>query len=52
VGHLYDGRGIELIFDLAGQMPELDFHLVGGSDEDLLYWQSVGRKTNIFFHGH
>jgi glycosyltransferase involved in cell wall biosynthesis len=52
VGHLYDGRGVELLLELAGEMPHLDFHLVGGTDEDLVYWQSRGRRTNIFFHGY
>jgi len=36
-GSLYEGRGIDLVVELAGQMPDLSF-LVGGGDE-----QQVGR---------
>ncbi|HET9957110.1 MAG TPA: glycosyltransferase family 4 protein [Polyangiaceae bacterium] len=53
VGHLYPGRGIELILELAQRMPAVDFHLVGGTDADLRRWsQSAGEQANIRFHGY
>lgn len=34
-GHLYPGRGIELIFELARNSPDVDFLLVGGAQKDI-----------------
>ncbi|MBK5943634.1 glycosyltransferase family 4 protein [Halorhodospira halophila] len=34
-GHLYDHKGIPQILEAAAQVPEVDFHLVGGTAEDL-----------------
>lgn len=52
VGHLYSGRGIDVILDLAGRLPGLDFHLIGGTAEDLSYWANQPRPPNVHFHGH
>jgi glycosyltransferase involved in cell wall biosynthesis len=32
-GHLYPGRGVDLLIDLAGRLPEITFLLVGGEPE-------------------
>jgi glycosyltransferase involved in cell wall biosynthesis len=50
-GHLYPGRGIELIIKLAGEFPENDFHLVGGAQTDLDYWRTTSSASNLYFHG-
>jgi glycosyltransferase involved in cell wall biosynthesis len=34
-GHLYAGRGLELILDLARQLPEMRFLLVGGRENNV-----------------
>lgn len=34
-GHLYSGRGIEVILELAGRLPGWDFLIVGGDDVDI-----------------
>lgn len=52
VGHLYDGRGIGLVLELAERFPSLDFHLVGGTDEDRTRWQRACRSPHVYFHGH
>jgi len=53
VGHLYPGRGIEIILALAGELPQYDFLLVGGSEKDLSYWRSLSRDSaNIRFTGY
>jgi glycosyltransferase involved in cell wall biosynthesis len=52
VGHLYPGRGIDVILDLAGRLPGLDFHLIGGTDNDRSHWESQCRYPNVYFHGH
>ncbi len=52
VGGLRPEKGISLVLDIAGLLPEVDFHLVGGSKDEILFWQSRSRgMANIFFHG-
>lgn len=34
-GHLYPGRGVELLLQLAGELPEMNFLLVGGRPADV-----------------
>jgi len=50
-GHLYKGRGIEIIIELAARFHDIDFHVAGGTDEDLDYWHESTRLSNIYFHG-
>lgn len=50
-GHLYSGRGIELILSLASAMPDVDFHLVGGMEHDIRKWRARNRLSNVLFHG-
>ncbi|MFD5208688.1 glycosyltransferase family 4 protein [Streptomyces anulatus] len=52
VGHLYEGRGIDLVLALADRFPDCDFHLVGGAPEDLTRWRKRGGPANAYFHGH
>ncbi|WP_329203445.1 glycosyltransferase [Streptomyces sp. NBC_01435] len=52
VGHLYKGRGIDLVLALADRLPGLDFHLVGGTVQDLARWNDSDRPANAYFHGH
>ena len=47
VGHLYKGRGIELILNMAKQRVELLFHIVGGLDEDIKYWKDIASKMTM-----
>lgn len=42
-GHLYAGRGIELILDLARRIPDMNFLVVGGEPEDV---DRVAAKIN------
>jgi glycosyltransferase involved in cell wall biosynthesis len=52
VGHLYEGRGIGLILELAALLPGCDFHLVGGTPEDRARWEQPCPPLNVYFHGH
>jgi glycosyltransferase involved in cell wall biosynthesis len=52
VGHLYPGKGMEMIAQLAPQFPHLTFHVVGGRDENLAYWKSRLTFPNVIFHGY
>ncbi len=50
-GNLYPGKGIELILRLAPLMPEIDFHIVGGTDKEVDIWRSRFAGHNVSFHG-
>jgi glycosyltransferase involved in cell wall biosynthesis len=53
VGSLYAGKGIEVVVPLARRLPEMDFHVLGGSGECLQQWQErAGGQGNLIFHGH
>jgi len=51
VGHLYEGRGIELIFEIAKQLPNYYFHLIGGNETDIKRHKENNPPQNIIFHG-
>jgi len=52
VGHLYPGKGMELIAQLAEKLPEFDFEVVGGRDIDIEGWKGrLAAVRNIRFHG-
>ena len=50
-GHLYKGRGIELIISCAKEVPDADFHIVGGTEDDIRYWKDQTKLPNLIFHG-
>lgn len=53
VGHLYSGKGMEIVLPLARLCSHADFHIVGGTDKDLSYWGGQADNIpNITFHGH
>jgi glycosyltransferase involved in cell wall biosynthesis len=52
VGHLYPGRGIELIHQLAARMPDVAFEVVGGTPHDVEAHRQMARHTkNLHFVG-
>jgi glycosyltransferase involved in cell wall biosynthesis len=53
LGHLYPGKGMELIELLAPLRPQMTFHIVGGRPAELAQWRDRTRATpNIVYHGH
>ncbi|RCH56648.1 hypothetical protein DJ568_01955 [Mucilaginibacter hurinus] len=50
-GHLYPGKGMEVIAKVAPHLPEVLFHIVGGRDEDIKMWQDKMKLDNVIFHG-
>ncbi len=51
-GHLYPGRGIELIVKCARACPEIKFMLAGGYPQDIERWQQEpDLPTNVEFVG-
>lgn len=52
VGHLYPGRGIDVIYQLAERCPWADFHVVGGTNEDINVIRArTAPLANLFLHG-
>lgn len=54
LGHLYKGRGIEIIINCAKKLSSNMFHIVGGKTEDVEYWKNYSKSLNlknIFFYG-
>jgi glycosyltransferase involved in cell wall biosynthesis len=53
VGHLYKGKGMEVISKLAPLCPWADFNVVGGKKQDLQKWKGLCTGIeNIVFHGY
>lgn len=50
-GRPYPGKGIEMIIYAAHELPDLDFHVVGASKDDL-HWIDVEVPLNVHFHGY
>ncbi len=52
VGHLYKGKGIEVIADIAKKTSEgVEFHIVGGLEKDINRWKSIIKNKNVYFYG-
>jgi glycosyltransferase involved in cell wall biosynthesis len=45
-GHIYPGRGADLLFELATRMPEVHFLWVGGKPDEVDYWRERLAKVN------
>ena len=51
-GHLYPGKGAEIILQLAERLPHVGFHVLGGYEEDVAVCRSRARGLfNIVFYG-
>ena len=51
-GHLFPGKGMEILPGLAQLCPRTNFHIIGGRDEHLRYWKEVlAPERNVFFYG-
>jgi len=46
----YEGRGIDLILEVARKNMDFTFHLVGGSSDEIKYWKKKASK-NVELHG-
>lgn len=51
-GHLYPGRGIEVIEAMANKRPDLFFLVVGGRVEDVNARRKKSTAANLIFLGH
>ncbi len=53
LGHLYPGKGMELIADLAARLPEMEFLVVGGTAQDVHRWRIAATEMpNLRLVGH
>jgi glycosyltransferase involved in cell wall biosynthesis len=46
-GHIYPGRGADLLFELAKQMPQVNFLWVGGTPELVDFWRARLTEAKI-----
>lgn len=46
-GHLYEGRGIDLMVDLAKAMPKINFLWVGGNPDAVNYWRTRLKEEGV-----
>jgi glycosyltransferase involved in cell wall biosynthesis len=52
VGHLYPGKGMEMVAAVAALLPECDVHAIGGTERDLASWRGLcAGLANLHFHG-
>lgn len=52
VGHLYEGKGMPIVAQLAKRLADIEFHIVGGSDSDINHWMTeLNDRDNVYFHG-
>jgi len=53
VGHLYKGKGFEVVSQLPSLCGFADFHILGGTDDLLdFYMRKYNNIENLKFHGH
>jgi glycosyltransferase involved in cell wall biosynthesis len=46
-GHLYEGRGMEMLLALAKAYPEVSFLWVGGREPELSQWRSIVKNESV-----
>ena len=56
-GHLYPGKGVEVLLGLAGHLKDDEhIHVIGGMKEDITFWTKKFNENNvsdkITFHGY
>ena len=51
-GHLYPGRGIEVIEQLAKKNYQILFFVFGGQEKDILKYKKKNELANLIFAGH
>lgn len=51
-GHLYPGRGIEIVAAMAEKRPDVQFVVFGGNDPDIDACRSRFQSSNLYFAGY
>ena len=50
-GSLQPGKGMEIIAKIVADLPDCEFHIVGGSEEQVTHWRAQC-PSHVHFHGH
>lgn len=51
-GHLFYGRGIDVILEVALQLADYHFIIVGGTEKDISEWRGKVQSENVEFTGY
>ncbi len=52
IGHLYPGRGIDILIEVAARLKDIDLIIVGGTQRELELWRSKTMDlSNVYFIG-
>jgi len=53
VGHMYKGKGMEVISSIASKLEEddIDIHIIGGLEKDIELWRDKIISKNVYFYG-
>ena len=52
IGSLQKGKGIEIIIELSQYFKDINFHIIGGKEKDILFWKEKSTNcNNLIFHG-
>jgi glycosyltransferase involved in cell wall biosynthesis len=52
IGSLYEGRGLEIVCQLAKLNDSIKFNIIGGSDNEINSLKIKYSYANLIFHGH
>lgn len=52
VGGIYPGRGVETLVEAAGELPGVDFQIIGGNPAAVAEWHARCALPNVHFWGH
>jgi len=52
VGHLYKGKGMEVVASIANKLDDdIEIHIIGGLEKDIQFWKNKIKSKNIYFYG-
>ncbi len=51
-GMLHPGKGLSMILKIAPVLPDYDFHVIGGTPEQLKKIRKKNPPSNVIFYGH
>lgn len=52
IGSFQEGKGIELVTEIASKMPQITFHIVGGNPKQVMIYKEKNCSNNIIWYGH
>lgn len=51
IGSFQEGKGINIILKVAEKIPSMNFHVVGGSQQEIDYYKHQYNGNNIYWYG-